>query len=53
MMNLPILDDITKILFVLILATAVLIITVRTLSSLFNVIHFNPGLSLPLHLCYI
>ena len=37
MMNLPILDDITKILFVLILATAVLIITVRTLSSLFNI----------------
>jgi hydrogenase-4 component E len=37
MMNLPVLDDITKILFVLVLATAALIITVRTLSSLFNV----------------
>ena len=37
MMNLPIPDDITKILFVLVLATAALIITVRTLSSLLNI----------------
>ena len=36
-MNIQLLDDITKILFVLVLATAALIITVRTLSSLFNV----------------
>jgi hydrogenase-4 component E len=37
MMNLQLLNDITKILFVLVMATAALIITVRTLSSLFNV----------------
>jgi hydrogenase-4 component E len=37
MINLLIPDDIIKILFVLIMATAALIITVRTLSSLFNV----------------
>jgi len=37
MMNLQLLNDITKILFVLVIATAALIITVRTLSSLFNV----------------
>ena len=37
MMNLPIPDDITKILFVLVLATAALIITVRTLTSLLNI----------------
>ena len=37
MMHIQLLDDITKILFVLVLATAALIITVRTLSSLFNV----------------
>jgi hydrogenase-4 component E len=37
MMNLPVLDDITKILFVLVLATAALIISIRTLSSLLNI----------------
>jgi hydrogenase-4 component E len=37
MMNLPIPDDITKILFVLVLATAALIVTVRTLTSLLNI----------------
>ena len=37
MMNLPIPDDITKILFVLVLATAALIITVRTLTLLLNI----------------
>ena len=37
MMNLPMLDDITKILFVLVLATAALIISIRTLSSLLNI----------------
>jgi hydrogenase-4 component E len=36
-MNLPIPDDITKILFVLVLATAALIVTVRTLTSLLNI----------------
>ncbi|MDD5190699.1 MAG: hydrogenase subunit [Dehalococcoidales bacterium] len=37
MTPLPIFDDLTKILFVLVLATAALIITVRTVSSLFNI----------------
>ena len=37
MMNFPMLDDITKILFVLVLATAALIISIRTLSSLLNI----------------
>jgi len=37
MINLPVLDDITKILFVLVLATAALIITIRTLTSLLNI----------------
>jgi hydrogenase-4 component E len=37
MINSPVLDDITKIFFVIILATAAMIISVRTLKTLFNI----------------
>jgi hydrogenase-4 component E len=54
MMDLSILPDITKILFVLILATAAAVVTVRTLSSLFNVYSiqswFIAGVALVLYL---